>query len=162
MWKSVCVVAIALLVAPPLHGQQFGAYAATGNGEILISEPVKPNEPATVYVYRLEGGEWSQAGTLTAPAHEGGDYFGRFIVHDDESLIVGGTLLDQSTGAVWTYRRNGTEWESTGMLRPSDLAGGDAFGRFGLLRGDLLFVSGLGHNESRGACLLYTSDAADE
>ncbi len=150
------VIGMTLLVAAaPLEAQQFGAYAATFGSEILISEPVKENEPATIYLYRRTGDRWERSGTLTAPTHEGGDFFGRFIAVDGDRLIVGGTLLDRSTGAVWVFRRRGNEFELMETLRPDDVVPGDAFGRFGLLHQNLLFVSALGHNQGRGAVWVY-------
>ena len=79
---------------------------------------------------------------------------------DGESLIVGGTLFEGSTGQAWTYRRAGDAWEPTGTLRPADVAAGESFGRFGLLSDDLLFISALGHNESRGGIWVFRRDAA--
>ncbi|MGI9627393.1 MAG: choice-of-anchor B family protein, partial [Longimicrobiales bacterium] len=145
----------ALFDATPISAQQFGAFAVSHGGELLISEPVKPNEAASVYIYSKQGSEWVQSGTLAAPPHEGADYFGRSMAMDGRSLVVGGTTMDESTGAVWTYTRNGDAWESTGLLRPEDVAEGDSFGRFALLHEDLLFISGLGHNESRGAVWVF-------
>ncbi len=153
------VIVSIVLSGMPLHAQQFGAYSATRNGEILISEPVNQNDPATIYIYRRAASGWEQTGTLMAPPHDGGDYFGRFIAMDDRSLIVGSTLMDGSTGGAWVYRRNGNEWEMQELMRPTDLEAGDSFGRFGLLHDDLLFVSGLGHDEGRGAVWVFRRDA---
>ncbi len=155
MRKLRYVVGMLVLASAPVQAQQFGAFAAIHNGELFISEPVNRTEPATVYVYRRAGDGWQQAATLMAPPHEGGDYFGRFIAVDDQTLIIGSTLYEQSTGAAWVYRRNGDNWEFAEMLRPDDIEQGDSFGRFGLLHDDLLFVSSLGHNESRGAVWVY-------
>ncbi len=146
--------------ASTLEAQQFGAYAAGTADEILISEPFQSTDPATVYRYRRTAtGAWEEVGTMTAPAHEGGDYFGRFVQMDEQSLLIGGTTMDQSTGAVWVYRRNGAEWEFVELMRPEGAAEGDSFGRFGLLHGDFLFVSALGANESRGAVWVFQRGA---
>lgn len=59
-------------------------------------------------------------------------------------MIVGGTLFENSTGAVWVYRRNGNALELESVLQPDSVAEGEAFGRFGELYGDRLFVSSLG------------------
>jgi len=154
------VVGSAATGAVTLEAQQFGAYAAGTADEILISEPVQPTDPATIYRYRRTGaGVWEEAGTMMAPEHEGNDYFGRFVAVDEQSMLIGGTTMDQSTGAVWIYRRHGAEWEFVEIMRPDDVAEGDSFGRFGLLHDDLLFVSALGHNESRGAVWVFQRGA---
>jgi choice-of-anchor B domain-containing protein len=154
------VVGIAVANSATVEAQQFGAYAAGTADEILISEPVQPTDPATIHRYRRSNsGAWEEAGTMMAPEHEGSDYFGRFIAVDDQSLIVGGTTMDQSTGAVWVYRRDGADWRFVEIMRPEDVAEGDSFGRFGLLHDDLLFVSALGHNESRGAVWVFQRGA---
>lgn len=161
MSKLLPLMALTVFASTQLQAQQFGAYSAIRNGEILISEPVNRTDAATIYIYRRAGAGWQQSGTLMAPAHEGGggDYFGRFIALDDRSMIVGSTLLDESTGAAWVYRRSGNEWEFVEQLRPDDLAAGESFGRFGLLHGDRLFISALGANESRGAIWVFHRDA---
>ena len=56
-WRAVLAAGALALVGMPVQAQQFGAYVATDGDEILVSEPVKPNEPATVYVYRMNGGD---------------------------------------------------------------------------------------------------------
>ncbi len=149
------LLAVALFATMPAEAQQFGAHSAIDGDRILISEPFKPNEAATIYAYERRETGWVQAGTMMAPAHDGGDYFGRFIVMDDRSLVIGGTTLDESAGGIWTYRREGDEWEFVELLRPADVEPGNSFGRFGFLYGDHLFVSALGYNDSRGAVWVY-------
>ncbi len=151
-------VALVALGASAVSAQQFGAYSAVHGGQLFISEPVNQSAPTTIYLFRQSGSGWTQSGTMMAPEHEGSDYFGRFVAVDERSLVIGGTTLDNSTGGVWLYRPGDDGWEFDEMLRPEDVAEGDSFGRFGLLHGDLLFVSALGHNESRGAVWVFQRD----
>jgi choice-of-anchor B domain-containing protein len=149
------------MTAVPLQAQQFGASAAIGDREIYIGEPVNPDAPATIHIYRRSGDGWVDGGTLAAPeASDESNYFGRFIVLDDQSLIIGGTTYEQSTGTVWVYQRAGEDWDFVGTMRPDEVVEGDSFGRFGLLHDGLLFVTSLGHNESRGAIWVYQRDAS--
>ena len=159
---SLAAATALLAAATPLRGQQFGAYSASHDGQLFISEPVQATDPATVYLFHRAAGGWIQDGTMMAPAHEGGDYFGRFVAVDDRSLLIGGTTMDSSSGAVWAYRRHGDGWEPVAMLRPDDVAEGDSFGRFGLLHGDLLFVTALGHDDGRGAVWVFQRGAGGE
>jgi choice-of-anchor B domain-containing protein len=161
MRRALYLIAASVLVATPVQAQQFGASAAIGESEIYIGEPVNQSAPTTIHIYRRAGDGWTEAGTLTAPdAGEESNYFGRFIVLDDQSMIVGGTTYEGSTGNAWVYRRSGDGWEFVQNLRPDDVIEGDSYGRFGLLHGNLLFVSALGHNESRGAVWVFQRDAS--
>ena len=133
------------LIPAALQAQEFGAAVAIGDDEILIGEPLSQRRPATIHRYRRSADGWEQAGTLRAPSAErSGDYFGRFIVMDDRSMLIGSTLYENSTGAVWAYRREGTDWQFDTMVRPDSLSEAEAFGRFGQLYDDLFFVSSLG------------------
>ena len=153
-----------LLAAPqsvaPLQAQQFGASVAIHDGQIMITEPTNRRGPSTIYTYAQTGDGWEQVATMLAPPHgRGGDYFGRFFAMDDRSLIVGGTLYENSTGGVWVYRRDGDNLEFESILQPDSVAEGEAFGRFGQLYGDRLFVSSLGFG-GFGAVWVYERDGS--
>ncbi len=153
------VLATALFAAP-LQAQQFGAYVAINDGQIMIAEPTNRRGPSTIYTYGLTGDGWEQIGTMLAPPHDGGgDYFGRFFTMDDRSMIVGGTLYENSTGAVWVYRRDGDSLDLESILQPDSIVEGEAFGRFGELYGDLLFVSSLGFG-GIGAVWVFERDGS--
>ena len=134
-----------LAISTSLQAQEFGASVAIDGGEIWIAEPLSRRDPAVIYRYGPTGSGWEQVGTMTAPPHgEGSDYFGRFIAMDNRSLLVGGTLFENSTGAVWAYHREGDGWQFDAILQPDGLLEEEAFGRFGQLYDDMLFVSSLG------------------
>ncbi len=152
------VLLVSLVFAAPLQAQQFGAAVAIQNGEILIAEPLDRRSPATIHRYGPSADGWEKVGTLMAPPHgEESDYFGRFIVADDRSLLIGGTLFQNSTGAVWTYHREGDDWQFDSILQPDNVSEEEAFGRFGQLYGDLFFVSSLGFG-GVGAVWVFQQD----
>jgi len=158
MRNAVFAIALAVVgagVHADAGAQQFGAAAVTDGEVILIAEPVVQDEPATVYAFTREGSGWSQSATLSAPEHEGGDFFGRFMALTDDELIVGGTLLDESHGGIWVYDRTPQGPVFRTFLRPDAVEAGSSFGRYGLVADDLLFVSALGHNERRGAVHVF-------
>ncbi len=160
MNRPPALLATLLLLASPLQAQQFGAAVAIVEGEILIAEPLNRRSPATIYRYGLSDDEWEQVGTMMAPPPEGGaDYFGRFIATDGRSMLIGGTLYQNSTGAVWSYRRDGDDWQFDSILQPADLNEEEAFGRFGELYGDRLFVSSLGFR-GVGAVWVFERDGS--
>jgi choice-of-anchor B domain-containing protein len=134
-----------LVLAAPLRAQEFGAAVAIGADEILIGEPLNQRRASTIYRYRQSADGWEQTGTMTAPTPVGrADYFGRFIAMDDRSLLIGGTLYENSTGTVWSYSREGADWQFDVMVQPDSLVEGEAFGRFGQLYDNMFFVSSLG------------------
>lgn len=156
-WKPLLAL---LPLALPLHAQQFGAAVAIQDGEILVAEPLNRRNPATIYRYAESSARWEQVGTMVAPTPpQGGDYFGRFIAYDDQSMLIGGTLYENSTGAVWAYRRAGDEWEFESILQPEVLGEEEAFGRFGHLSNGRLFVSALGF-QGGGAVWVFDRDAS--
>ena len=59
------------LLGTPLHGQQFGAYVAISEGQIMIAEPTNPGRPSTIYTYAQSEDGWEQVGTMLAPLQMG-------------------------------------------------------------------------------------------
>jgi len=154
-WKSLVAL---LALASPLQAQQFGAAVSIQDGEILVGEPLSRGGPATIYRYAESDGEWEQVGAITAPPpSQGGDFFGRFIEFDDQSMLIGGTLYENSTGGVWVYRRDGDRWQFETILQPDAVGEEEAFGRFGHLRDGRLFVSALGF-QGVGAVWVFDRD----
>ena len=161
-WSSVIPMLLVMLsvLSVPLQAQQFGAAVAFGDDEILIGEPLSQRRPATIYRYTQSADGWEQAGTIMAPSPgRGGDYFGRFIVMDERSLLIGATLYENSTGTVFSYRREGADWQFDAMVQPDSLNEGEAFGRFGQLYEDKFFVSSLGFG-GPGAVWVFERDGS--
>ncbi len=164
MRRLLYLLAVTLVVAAPLEAQQYGAYAAVDGDEMFITELVSLDEPGSIHLYRRSGGSWEEAGILKGPPDRDGDYFGRFVIKDGETLIVGATAVDtdeddDSDGAVYVFRRSGDGWELASTLAPEGAAAA-SFGRFGALSGDLLFVSGLGYNGARGGVWVFARDGS--
>ena len=159
--QALPTLLVMLLVLPvPLQAQEFGAAVAIGDDEILIGEPLNRFRPATIYRYKQSADGWEQTGTMRAPAPgRRADYFGRFIAMDDGSMLVGGTLYENSTGAVWSYRREGGDWQFDSILQPDSLSEGEAFGRFGQLHDNMFFVSSLGFG-GVGAVWVFERDGS--
>ena len=148
------------VLVSPLQAQEFGAAVAIGDDEILIGEPLNQRRGSTIYRYRQTADGWEQVGTLRAPPPaRGGDYFGRFLETDGRALLVGATVYENSTGTVWTYRREGADWEFDSVLRPDSLNVEEAFGRFGQLYDDKFFVSSLGFG-GFGAVWVFERDTS--
>jgi choice-of-anchor B domain-containing protein len=156
MRRSCLLVALAgVLTAAEVGAQQFGAAAAVGEGVVLIAEPVKETGPASLHVYRVAGDRWFPDGTITRPeTAEERDYFGRFVALDGNTLFVGGTTVEQSTGTVWQFQRSASGWDFVRLVRPAEVVQGDSYGRVGIVGGGLFFVTSLGH-QGTGAVWVF-------
>ncbi len=153
------VVLAAVVGALPADAQQFGSASAVVDGTVMIGEPMHDDRPAEIYLYRLQGGRWVEAGTLSRPEPgDEEDYFGRFIAADGGDLFVGGTTFAQQTGTVWRFRREGTEWRFVERLEPAALQPGDSYGRVGVAGNGLLFVTSLAHGGT-GAVWVFRREA---
>ncbi len=79
MSRAAKLLGALLLIAAPLQAQQFGAFVAISDGQIMIAEPTRQGGPSTIYTYGLSGDGWEQIGTMLAPPQDGRpDNFGRF------------------------------------------------------------------------------------
>lgn len=162
MSRALTLTAAILLFSGSLHAQEFGSQVAIDGDQILIAEPTGQQGPSSIYQYEMVGESWEQVGTISVPSgDQGPDFFGRFIGLADGTLAAGGTLFENSTGAVWVFSRENGGWENGAMLRPDSIVEGEAFGRFGHLYEDRLFVSSLGYGGS-GAVWLFERGANGE
>lgn len=102
------------------------------------------NDAGSVYVYTRSGGVWSYQGNLIAIDGAAGDYFGRSVSLDGDSLAVGAYQHDANnltgSGSVYVFTRSGTSWSQQAKLIASDAAVDDQFGISVSLDGDSLAV----------------------
>ena len=108
-----------------------------------------------VYVFQRDGDSWSEQAYLEASNLGTGDLFGRSVSLSGDTLAVGATgegsgdprdpanELAASSGAVYVFQREGTEWRQQAYLKASNLGEGDQFGHSVSLRGDVLAVGAI-------------------
>ncbi|NNF25624.1 MAG: hypothetical protein HKN73_00185, partial [Gemmatimonadetes bacterium] len=154
MKKSLLLMTMAAASFAPqgLAAQGYGESVAVAGADVLVGESTNERGPGAVYVYRKEGGEWIQSQRLVGSDAFDGDHFGRSIGVVGDEMLVGATVVDDTRGAVYVYRRgeDGT-WVETDRITASDATPGDAFGRSMAVSEDIALVSSWAHNEARGA-----------
>jgi LPXTG-site transpeptidase (sortase) family protein len=160
-----------LLPAAPFPGYYFGASVAIDQGLIAVGAsqfyPIGESGTGLVYLYRRQGGLWSQATVLEAQDGRPGDGFGDAVSISGNIVVVGADHADPyiagrreiSAGAAYVFTNNKGPWEESAVLTPAD---GLPFGQFGQavdIDGSRLVVGASGATQagedSAGAVYVY-------
>jgi trimeric autotransporter adhesin len=117
-----------------------------------------------VYVFRRSGTEWQQQAYVKASNTGADDGFGISVALDGDTLAVGahqedsaatgvnGNQADDSasnSGAVYVFRRSGTEWQQQAYVKASNTGAFHQFGYSVALDGDTFAVGA--HQEDSAA-----------
>lgn len=156
------LLALATVWAAPLSAQSFGNSVTVGDGEVFVGEPTHEMRSGVLYVFRPDdSGEWTRAQRLEPSDGQPGDRFGiRSTIHEDE-LYVSATRIDDGTGAVYVFRKDGDEWVESGRLVTDDRSPADSLGSGLDVADDWAMVGTIGQNEGRGAVYAFRRDGDD-
>jgi len=110
-----------------------GAYRDDDNGDMSGS----------AYIFTRSGTAWTEQAKLLASDGAAGDYFGRSVSIDGDSVIVGAYWDDDNgdeSGSAYIFTRSGTAWTEQAKLLASDGAADDRFGVSVSIDGDYAIV----------------------
>lgn len=99
-----------------------------------------------VYVFVHDGKNWSEQQKLTATDAAAGDFFGHSVSISKNSLVVGALYGNGGLGAVYVFRREGTNWTQEQRIIPSVPESGDEFGMSVAIAGNRIIVGATGHS----------------
>ncbi|MHC4844843.1 MAG: IPT/TIG domain-containing protein, partial [Planctomycetota bacterium] len=117
-----------------------GTRAAVGaRGDEPSGPGARFNGTGAAYVFTESGGNWTQQDKVTASDAASGDGFGH-AVHLDGDVLVVGAPGKTGGGAVYVFRRSGSNWNQEQKMTASDAAAGDEFGYSVSVSGDVLVV----------------------
>jgi len=160
----VMLAAFAAMLTSPTEAlaQAYGYRSAVAGDELIVTEPLNSSTPGAVYVYRRDGsGAWTQQAQLLASDAEPGDYFGRSLAIQGNTMFVGATVKDSSTGAMFRFERGADgSWTEMDRFRPDDVAEGESFGRMADMAGDVAVFAAWGHADGRGGVWVYERDGS--
>lgn len=113
--------------------------------------PESGNGSGAVYVYTQTGNDWGLQARLAAPDGQPFDLFGYSLVLHGDTLAVSAPAADspdgrRNSGAVYLYRRSGSDWYLQARLQPADAGPVDQFGWSLALDDNELFASAPGHD----------------
>ena len=147
-------LALSIVLAPDAGaaGQGYGVSAAVAGGDALVGEALNERVPGYVYVYRADDGSWTEVQRLEASDAVFGDHFGRSMAVVEGDLLVGATVANDTSGAVYVYRKGQDgRWAEVQKVAAEDGTPGDAWGRTMAGGGEVVLVSSWGHADGRGA-----------
>jgi len=116
-----------------------------------------------VYVFVRDGAAWSQQAYIKPSNTGSGDEFGWSLALSGDNLAVGAHYEDSSStgidgdqnndlllnsGAVYLFRRSGTDWSQSAYIKAANTGGGDLFGYSVALDGDALSTGAIGEDSN--------------
>jgi len=162
MKKTIWTFLSAMLVfamGTTAQAQQFGGAVAQAGDDIIVGMSGQNSTNSSVYVYRLnEDGEYEQAALLARSDNDGNDdRFGRALDADGDLLVVGSTLVANSTGAAYVFQRDADgNWMEMAKLVPDSVEEGNAFGRVIEITDDFVAISAIAARDTKGAVFVYS------
>jgi hypothetical protein len=133
-----------------------------------------------VYIYRRTGVQWGQEAYVKAANAEAYDRFGTSVALSGDILAVGAqressnqtVITNDSTasadnsayasGAVYIYRRNGTQWAQEAYVKAANAASNDGFGLPVALTGNTLAVGATGEDSSQTTLTNSSAASSDD
>lgn len=152
--KQLLLLAAGLLITTSAQAQSFGGALAMTEQHVFVGETGNMAFPGEVYIYTLDNLEG--APTILS-VNEELERFGRTIVADGETLLIGAIDADEARGAVYVFEYDDT-WQQVARLTASDASPGDQFGSSIAADGDVVLIGAQGHSESTGAVYVFSKD----
>ncbi len=163
-WNGTTWAYHATLTSPvPIAGGYFSDPVAI-EGDIIAVGAFTSAFPAAggfagreVYIFERVGGAWTQAGRVDAPAAYSNGFNGSAGLSVSHGVIFAGGSQEpepggSAIGAVTVIEKIAGAWQSTQLLRPSDLPDNPYFGQSVAASGNRLFV-GAPHDTINGQAI---------
>lgn len=103
-----------------------GSYAIVGAG----ADDDRGDKSGSAYIFSRNGSNWSQTAKLTAADGGARSFFGRSVSLSENYAAVGADGAENSAGAVYIFKKNGSSWTQPAKLTADDAAQGDRLGAF--------------------------------
>jgi hypothetical protein len=133
---------------------KLGMAIAMDGDTIVASAPFDDDNGSnsgSVFVFTRTGTVWSEQAILQPTGGSAGDWFGRSVAIDGDTVLVGTHFDDdfgENAGSVFVFTRSGTTWTQEAQLNAGDASAGDQFGNGVSLTGDLALVGAPGDDDN--------------
>lgn len=142
------------------------------NGSNLAAANDSGSNNGAVYVFKRSGSTWTHEAYLKAPNNTNSDYFGLNVSISGETIVVGapyetstttsiinGTDLSSTNdsgsnnGAVYVFKRTGSNWAHEAYLKAPNNSNGDFFGYSVSISGDTIAAGSIGEASNTTAII---------
>jgi len=121
-------------------GDNFGISVAVAGDTVIVGAYSDDALRGSAYVFTRSGTVWTQQAKLTASDGAAGDRFGRSVVVEGDTTVVGAYGDDSFRGSAYVFTRSGTVWTQQAKITAADGAAGDRFGLSVAAAGDTAVV----------------------
>ena len=152
--KQLLLLATCLLITTGAQAQFFGGALAMTEQHVFVGETGNMAFPGEVYIYTLDNLEGAPT---VLSVNEELERFGRTIVADGKTLLIGAIDADEARGAVYVFKYDDT-WQQAARLTASDASPGDQFGTSIAVDGNVVLIGAQGRSESTGAVYVFSKN----
>ncbi len=146
-------------------GARFGCSVSVNGSTAVVGaegSDILGNNSGCGYVFRKEAGIWSYETTLLSSFGAEYQYTGHAVKIYGDMIAIGahgGDGLEANSGVVYTFRRQGENWEESNRLIAPDGANNDKFGFSLGMSSNGIIIGAYGHDNETGVA--YVSGNSD-
>ena len=155
VWKQTAVLA----GSDTVTDDQFGHSVAVSGTTAVVGAPIHANVAGRAYVFTRTTAGWKQAAELKGSGTIAGEAFGESVAISGTTVVVGASGHAKNAGRAYVFTETSGVWKQTAVLKGSDTAAYDEFGRSVAISGTTAVVGGEGHADVAGRAYVFTRTA---
>jgi parallel beta-helix repeat protein len=140
---------------------KFGYSVSISGDTIVVGARNDDGEKGSAYVFVRPETGWTdktEDAKLTASDGEAGDWFGRAVSINEDTIVVGAVLDESYEGSAYVFIRPETGWTDNtedAKLTANDAVFNDMFGSSVSISGDTIVVGAIYGNSERGSAYVF-------
>ena len=155
-WDGTSWIEEELTTSSTQDGDRFGAAVDITDSRIIVGAPATiygggTTSPGAAYIFMRNGSSWDEHQLIPSNG-QAADGFGFSVSIEGDRAVVGSPFADPlgfSSGAIYIFEYNGTNWVETSIPLASDGVSSDRFGTSVSLESDRIVV-GANNDDNNG------------
>lgn len=98
----------------------FGYDVSISNNTAVIGQPFHDYYTGSAVIFNYDGTQWIEQALIIPDDGENYDYFGRNVAIYGNSVVITNERTNQDYGYTYIYQNDGTDWNKTAQIMPSD------------------------------------------